>query len=130
MIKRKVGIFGLFAASIALAATAASTTTATAGGAELASTLAFGTCSGSWVTVTATQAVRAEPNTTSKIMFYVISDERRTCRKQVVGSNYAACGVPNANGWIQIQDYKQEYGQGLGWSGYIPSVCTYDGVNP
>jgi len=96
MIKRKVGILGLFAASIALAATAASTATGT----ESASTLAFGTCSGTWVTVTGTQAVRAEPNTTSTIMLTVIpvNAARAASRWWVPLTMRAECSTPN--GWI------------------------------
>ncbi len=126
--RRSTKIVCLMAAGIALAATSATATTEPAN--QDAGALAYGTCSGSWVTVTAVQAVRAKPTAASTRLFDVIPGERRTCRKVVTGTQYNACGVYNATAWIQIHDFNNEYGQGPGWSGYIPSVCTYDGVSP
>lgn len=125
---RKVMTLGLLAASIALAVTSSIATGASAAPQEPVAPLVGGTCSGSWVTVTGLQSVRSQPNTTSTHMFYVVAGEHRTCKQIVVGQTYQACGVTNANGWILIQDFKNEYGHGDGWSGYIPSVCTTDGV--
>jgi hypothetical protein len=76
--------------------------------------------------VTAQLTVRAKPDASSIAMFTVLNGEVRACRKLVLGTGYQACGVTNANGWILIQDVFQEYGHGLGWSGFIPSTCTVD----
>ncbi|HEY0637835.1 MAG TPA: hypothetical protein VGD67_09325 [Pseudonocardiaceae bacterium] len=119
--------FGLLAAGMLLVAASASATAGT-GAAQPAVPLVGGTCSGSWVTVTGQQTVRSQPSASSTAMFTVVAGEKRTCRSIVVGAAYQACGVTNANGWILIQDFNNEYGRGAGWSGYIPSVCTYDGV--
>lgn len=124
---RKMRAVGLLAAATMLMAMFAATTTGASAGTP-PTVQVGGTCSGSWVTVTAQVAVRSEPSATSTFMFWVVAGEHRTCRKLVAGATYQACGVTNANGWILIQDFKNEYGHGDGWSGYIPSVCTYDGV--
>lgn len=126
--RRSMKIACLMAAGLAVVATSATATTGPAH--EAATPLAYGTCSGSWVTVTDFQAVRAKPTAASTRLFDVIPGERRPCRKVVTGTQYNACGVYNATAWIQIQDFDREYGQGPGWSGFIPSVCTYDGVSP
>ncbi|MEV1115932.1 hypothetical protein AB0I91_12740 [Actinosynnema sp. NPDC049800] len=121
---RKLKALGLVVASLATMAT----TSSLANGAPQPDLLVGGTCAGSWVTVTGFATVRAEPNTTSRALFSVVTGEPRTCRKIVTGQVYDACGVYDANGWILIQDFNNEYGEGPGWSGYIPSVCTRDGV--
>ncbi|WP_370949936.1 hypothetical protein AB5J62_20675 [Amycolatopsis sp. cg5] len=88
--------------------------------------LAGGTCSGSWVDVHATVIARSRPDAASAKVFDVYAGETFPCRKIVVGENYGACGYPQANGWILVQDGIKRHDGYAGWSGYIPSVCTSD----
>ncbi|ALG06336.1 hypothetical protein AOZ06_04825 [Kibdelosporangium phytohabitans] len=69
---------------------------------------------------------QSRPQADSGYVFTLYAGETVPCRKIVVGVDYKACGVNDANGWILVQDDLRRHDGTPGWSGYIPSVCTSD----
>lgn len=118
--------------SVAASVTFLAAATLFGGGASAASVAqppsaqAAAICSGSWVKTLAPLKVRSAPNAASTDMADVIQGELRSCRRQVNGAVYQACGVTGATSWIlvQIMDLDPKYPRG--WSGYLPATCLVD----
>jgi hypothetical protein len=133
MIKKRFG--GLVAAaatSVLVMATSASLSSGasaapdSANGSRSPAVLVGGRCTGSWVDIKDTVEAQARPQAGSGYVFTLYAGETVPCRKIVVGVDYKACGVNDANGWILVQDDLRRHDGTPGWSGYIPSVCTSD----